>query len=106
MLKAFAFWSLGATAPATDNRTRFGRLTVEAHRRHRELTGEYLCVFLDGVDVTECCREADDVVGYVQLFTKSPTEYAFWRQRGGRVIDDFYIEVTGDVRIRPGGPLR
>lgn len=59
----------------------YGRLTIDGWNRHRWLTGRELVVWLDGVNVTRDCREADDVAGY-----------AIVMRAGSRVVGDSPFE--------------
>lgn len=76
---------------------RYGRLDVDAHRRHEAATGEHLRVYLDGVDVTNDCTEADDRDGWVRLLA---------RDENGRLTFGFDAPMTvirtGTVLIKPG----
>lgn len=49
---------------------RYGPITIAQHKAHFQATGEFLHVFLDGVNVTRVCRFADDIRGVVELYAE------------------------------------
>jgi hypothetical protein len=88
----------------------YGRLTVGTHCAHREVTGEYLHVWVNGEDVTDGCYEADDVEGYALVYCRGGRDHADHVPRGARHIDGdgraCRMRLTGAVVIAPGAPLR
>ena len=85
---------------------RYGRLTIEAHYRHRALTGEILHAFLDGEDVTRWTVEADDRAGWVVLVALNGAPIEAWLAKGGYYAGDAHVRIDGrEVLIRPGAPL-
>lgn len=69
----------------------YGLLTVDAHREHLKRTGEFLLVWVDGVDVTEECHEANDIDGTATVFD---------RDVNGDINPGWKI-LRGDVVIAP-----
>lgn len=49
-----------------------GRLDYERYHKIKREEGLELRVLLDGEDVTERCREADDIEGWVMIWTEGP----------------------------------
>lgn len=75
--------------------TRFGLLTIGRHKEHFARTGEYLRVYVNGEDVTDRCRVADDIEGYAVVNVV-----------GERDVDGTCVRkvrLTGAVEIRPAG---
>ena len=94
------------------NRKRYGLLTVDGHRAHAAATGEHLHVYLDGVDVTRNCYEADDVAGYVLVYCRDEREHKRLDATGalhvtpdGGECGACRLHVRGDVVIAPGPKL-
>jgi hypothetical protein len=87
----------------------YGFLDVEGHLAHKRLTGEDLHVWVDGVDVTSDCFEADDQEGFVHLFCRDGEGHAQWTAkgalhlRGGGVCR---LRITGEVVIAPEGGVK
>jgi hypothetical protein len=84
-----------APAPMRDGETELEYrdwLDVYLHRAMCEQLGGQVCVYLDGVDVTEDCRAAHAAAGWVHI----------WRREHGRLVP-VYDERRGDVRymLRP-----
>lgn len=81
------FLGLAVVAPlglTCESRSRVGHLDVHGHRRHLARTGETLHVYVDGVDVTHRCAEADDERDYaIVLCTDSVAHSAV--DRGHRM---------------------
>ena len=76
-----------AMPKAPSNRMdKFGKITTETHMCK-------VCVFLDGVDVTDVAFEADDVAGYVDCYDgkwiidKDTNSFVFSRRYGNVLIE-------------------
>jgi len=74
-------------------------LTVSGWQRHWRTTGEYLHVWLDGMDVTSECCYADDEHGLVEVFLRDAN--------GKFHLDEITHDVAklvvhGKVEIKPG----
>lgn len=85
---------------------KYGRLTVDGHRAHQQLTGESLHVYLDGVEV-KGGYEADDVEGYVLVFCRDEQDHRDWTKQGHMHIGGdgggaCRMRLTGNVVIAPG----
>lgn len=59
-----------------------GLLTVESHRILEHQRGMFIHVFLDGIEVTKRCYEADNLLGYVRLFCGDSLNHDNWRTAG------------------------
>lgn len=90
---------------ASGPRTTYGFLDVQGHRAHQQLTGEDLHVWVDGVDVSADCFEADDLHGYVGLFCRDQQAHADWTAKGAKHLRGngvCRLRVEGRVVIAPG----
>jgi hypothetical protein len=110
-LVAAAAGVVAASSAATTTPPRkYGRLTVQGHMAHKRATGEDLHVFVDGVDVTENCFEADDTDGYVKVFCRDRDHHRALDAKGARHVDArvggaCQMVVRGAVVIAPGAKL-
>ena len=82
-----------------------GLVDASAWMAHRNSTGEYLHVYLDGRDMTvhERVKKADDVAGFVDYYQRNPVGGL-----GGRIAADgrlVPVRAYGRVRIIPGPPF-
>jgi hypothetical protein len=84
------------------NIKKYGRLDVHGHRAHLQTTGEFLHTWLDGVDVTGDCRDADDVCGVVHIVARQHADVRRWQKAGGLMVSGRIFELRGDVIIAPG----
>lgn len=104
---------LGTTAAAAtvhaETPHKYGLVTVESHRGHKKLTGENLHVYVNGVDVSKSCVEADDINGYAEVFCRDQEHHRDLTQKGavhvGRHGGVCRMRLTGDIRIAPGEEL-
>lgn len=100
--------AIGASASMPVAR-KYGLVTVDSHRAHKLVTGENLHVFVDGVDVSKSCVEADDINGYVELFCRDRESHADWTKQGAVHVGQnggvCRLRVTGSIRIEPGADL-
>lgn len=106
LLKAFGVGLIAVPVAARANTPKkYGYLDVDAHRAHKNLTGEDLLVYLDGEEL-ERVREVDDVEGYAVVFCRDEAEHRRWDARGalhvGRGFRACTLRVTGNIVIRPG----
>ena len=79
-----------AVANAMPKADKFGKITTETHMCK-------VCVFLDGVDVTDDAFEADDMAGYVDCYLrgddgkwiidKDTNSFVFSRRYGNVLIE-------------------
>lgn len=102
-----AAFAVPASVIAKPSRVRkYGRLGVEAHTAHTSTTGEFLHVYLDGVDVTDSCHMADDVAGEVVLFCRDRDEHRRWDAKGALHVGDdgrvCRLRLNGNVVMKPG----
>jgi len=109
--KALAGIGAGASAlamSAAPVRHKHGLLTVASEKAHRHLTGEWLCVSVDGVNVTKDCYGASDVEGYALVFCRDRENHRDWVAKGSRHMGGdggvCQFRLTGDVVIAPGEP--
>lgn len=97
-------FTLSAIPSETASKPRkIGFMDVVGHHAHRRATGEDLKVFLDGVDVTRNCFEADDIKGYVRLFCTDTVEHKRWDAQGAKHVRGGSVcrlEVRGRVEYR------
>lgn len=98
---------VGAITPAKTEPHKFGFLDVRGHTSHQRITGEFLRVSINGIDVTDRCCEADDVKGYVVVYCTDQGQHR-WDvgqgakhvvSRGGPVCRH---RIEGAVVIAPG----
>ena len=107
LFKMFSwFTTVGLSVMTTPEK--YGCLTVDGHRAHKDLTGENLLVYLDGVEVPSV-YEADDVEGYALVFCRDEQDHRDWTKRGylhigGDGGDVCRMRLTGNIVIAPGAP--
>jgi len=93
-----------------EQRRKYGLVTVASHRAHLDTTGETLHVYVNGIDVTFNCCEADDINGYAHILCKDPEHHRQLDAMGAAHVDSSGLQVCrlsvmGDVVIAPGPPL-
>lgn len=54
---------------------KYGYMNVRKHQQHWVGTGEFLHVYLNGVDETDRCFEANDQTGYVHLYCRDARQH-------------------------------
>jgi hypothetical protein len=69
-----------------------------------------LHVYVDDIDVSRSCFEADDVAGYALIFCRDEQEHRRWDAKGAMHIDRRHgaacaMRLTGHVVIAPGPDL-
>lgn len=101
-----AMITLGAAGHGGAEQPKYGCMTVDGHRAHREITGENLHVYLDGMEV-QGCYEADDIDGYALVWCQDSDQHRDWTKRGSRHIaadrgGACRMRLTGNITMRPG----
>lgn len=95
-----------AATQSSEEGSKYGRLTVDGWMAHKRSTGEYLRVYLDGIDVTHSCYEANDEFGEVYMYCRDEADHRRWNTNGARHVNDRHevckMRVGGRVIIRPG----
>jgi hypothetical protein len=105
LIKSMLGVTVAAWVTVATPRHQFGTLSVDGWRAHKELTGEALEVFVDGVQVTSA-YEASDVDGYVLAYCRDEQHHRDWSAQGHLHIGGdggaCRMRLTGTVVIRPG----
>ena len=83
--------AFGLGALSARRARKIGCMTIDGWRAHLRLTGEHLLVFVDGVDVTDVCYEADDILGYALVFCRDRQAHQDWTAR-----DAMHLGADGD----------
>lgn len=107
--RLLGFGACAAIVNAAPPLPKYGRVTVDSHRAHLQVTGESLHVWVDGIDVTPHCFEADDVEGFAHVWCRDAAQHADYTAKGHLHLDGHgqhacRIRLTGQVVIAPGAP--
>lgn len=93
------------TAAAVGSRHRYGLVTVESHYQHLKATGEFLRVYVHGVDITSRCFEADDIKGYAMTYCGDQLRHEDYAKDGpahlGLSGNACEMRIIQEIEIRP-----